>query len=77
MTVKLWVVGKITNVLSDGWDFIGVFSDEALAMGAINNVCAKLADDDKNKYFVAPAQLDKATVCADGSDWEGGYFPFD
>ena len=37
---KLWVVGKITNVLNDGWDFIGVFSDEPLALNAINKVCS-------------------------------------
>jgi hypothetical protein len=74
---KLWIVGKITNVLNDGWDFIGVFSDEPLALSAVSCVCTSLTDEDKSKYFIAPAKLNEPKVCADGSDWEGGYFPFD
>ena len=74
---KLWIVGKITNVLNDGWDFIGVFSDEPLALNAVSTVCTNLADEDKGKYFIAPAKLNEPKVCADGSDWEGGYFPFE
>jgi len=74
---KLWIVGKITNVLNDGWDFIGVFSDEALALNAINNVYSNFVDDEKGKYFIAPAKLNEPHVCADGSDWKGGYFPFE
>ncbi len=73
---KLWIVGKITNVLNDGWDFIGVFSDEPLALNAVITVCTNLADEDRNKYFIAPAKLNEPHKCDDGSDWEGGYFPF-
>lgn len=73
---KLWVVGKITNVLNDGWDFIGVFSDETLALNAIGTVSSKLADSNKDDYFIAPSNLDQPHICADSSDWKGGYFPF-
>tara|TARA_R110001583_G_scaffold170237_1_gene323636 strand:+ start:6633 stop:6869 length:237 start_codon:yes stop_codon:yes gene_type:complete len=74
---KLWIVGKITNVLNDGWDFIGVFSDESLALSAINKVCFELSDKEKNKYFIAPAQLDEAFICANGTEWKNGHFPFE
>jgi len=77
MKNNFWIVGKITNVLNDGWDFIGVFSDEPLALNAVNLVCANLADEDRSKYFIAPAKLNEPKICADGSDWEGGYFPFE
>lgn len=77
MDSKLWVAGKVTNALSDSWDFIGVFSEEALALNAIKDTCAKLADDDKDKYFIPPANLNEPMACADGSELGGGYFPFD
>lgn len=76
MNIQLWVVGKVTNVLNGGWDFIGVFSEESLALNAIKDAYTSFTDDDKDKYFIAPAQLNKPHICADGSDWEGGYFPF-
>lgn len=76
MNSKLWVTGKVTSALNDSWDFIGVFTEEALALSAIEDTCTKLGDGDKDKYFIAPVQLNKPHICADGSDWEGGYFPF-
>lgn len=71
---RFWVVGKVTNVLSDGWDFIGVFSDESLALGSIDVACKN--PDDKGCYFVAPTNLNEPHLCPDGSDWQGGYFPY-
>ncbi|AOW76004.1 hypothetical protein A3Q34_03505 [Colwellia sp. PAMC 20917] len=74
---KLWIVGKVTNVLSDSWDFIGVFSNESLALDSIDVCLVGMGThEDRGRYFIAPASLDKAIVCADGSDWDGGYFPY-
>jgi hypothetical protein len=77
---KLWIVGKITNVLNDGWDFIGVFKNEELAkkaiLSAFDYANKEFHNDDKNSYFIAPASLNEIFLCPNGSDWQGGYFPF-
>lgn len=77
----LWIAGKVTNVLSDGWDFIGVFSDEPKAIAAIQATFESDLDsnDDANpdRYFIAPATVDALVITPDGSDWEGGYFPLE
>lgn len=76
---QLWVAGKVTNVLSDGWDFIGVFSEETKAIAACEQChkseLASDGTDEPDRYFIAPATLDQVIDCTDNSDWEGGYFP--
>lgn len=64
---ELFVVGKITDIFGDEWDFCGVFSDKEKAEA----VCTT------DKHFVAPARLDDLSLVdrPDGSQWPGGYFP--
>lgn len=63
----LWVVGKITDIFGNEWDFLGVFSDQKVA----ESLC------ETDKHFVAPAKLNDLTFVnkPDFSQWEGGYFP--
>ena len=64
---KLWVVGKITSVINDGWDFIGVFEGEELAKKAIISAFEYSTQEfhnvEKNCYFIAPANLNEVFLC--------------
>lgn len=67
LLIELWVVGNVTDAVSNGWDFIGVFDDESLALDACEDPM----------YFVGPVRLNEPFVCKDHTDWKGAYFPLD
>ena len=59
-----WIVGKLTNVGTNSWEFQGAFSTEALAVAACRNA----------QYFIAPATVD-AEISDTSSPWVGGRYP--
>lgn len=62
---QLWVVGKITDIFGDAWDFIGVFDSEDKA----RQQCLT------SKHFVGSVLLNQNfNDLPDGSQWPGGYF---
>ena len=57
-----WIVGKWTG--PKRWEFAGVYSTEALAVGACRS----------NRYFVAPAVIDEE-LPDEETTWPGAYYP--
>jgi hypothetical protein len=60
----LWVVGKSLELNTDKWEFVGVFSTEALAINAcIDSMC-----------FIGPAILNNS-FSYESCAWQGAYYP--
>ena len=60
-----------------GWLGVAAESNIEEWTALFDKLYSSATDEDKSKYFIAPAKLNEPKICADGSDWEGGYFPFD
>lgn len=59
---RLWVVGKL--VPGEMWEFVGLFDEEAAAVGACRS----------EAYFVAPVDLN-VPAPEDQRVWPGAYYP--